>query len=127
MTEEFGTQCLAGGCIFLTRLLILSIFSFFSFCLSSFFCACVHTHLSLKDLSFPSVKNSCHCEKFLPVGAQIYHCILGEAVKFHWFSFLLKKEVKVAVDIQMTQIGFFVFICIFDFFLSQIYYLLCQN
>lgn len=89
-------------------------FFLFQFLSLIFFCACAHTCLSLyflfKDLSFPSVKNSWHCEEFLPVGAQICYCILGEAVKLHWFSFLLKKEGKVAVDIQMTPIGFFVLI-----------------
>lgn len=41
-----GTQCLAGGCIFLSRLLILSIFSFVNFCLSSF---SVHAHTLFKS------------------------------------------------------------------------------
>lgn len=107
MTVVFGSQCLAAGWIFLTRLLILSIYSFFSFCLWFFPCMCAHMFKSLnKDLSFPSVKNSWHCETFLPVGARICCCILGEAVKLHWFSFLLKKEGKVAMDIQMIRVGF---------------------
>lgn len=114
-TEMSGSQCIAGGCILFTRLLILSLLAyFFSFGLWFSLCMCVLMFKSVnKGLLLPYVKNVWRCEEFLPVGAQIHYFILGEAVKLHCFPFFVEKEGKVALGSQMRWIYFFVLIQVF--------------